>query len=173
VLRVSEASKHKPQAMIHVATIIAAHGIKGEVKIKSFTADPKAFATYGPLSSKDGRVFEIKAIRPQKDEFLCTLSNVTDRNAAEALRGVELYVARDRLPTLAEREFYLSDLQGKQAVADGKSLGRITGFQNFGAGELMELDGGTLVPISFIGAVTDVVSLNLPVGYLDDEKQDQ
>ena len=168
----SEASKHAPQAMVHVATIIAAHGIRGEVKVKSFTSDPKAFATYGPLSSKDGRTIEIKTIRPQKDEFLCTLSDVTDRNAAESLRGVELCVSRDKLPKLAGGEFYLSDLQGKQAVADGKPLGCVSGFQNFGAGELLELDGGMLIPVSFIGSVAEVVSLNLPDGYLDDEKQD-
>ena len=158
--------------LVHVATILAAHGIRGEVKVKSFTSDPKAFATYGPFLSKDGRMIEIKTIRPQKDEFLCTLSDVTDRNAAESLRGVELCVARDKLPKLAEGEFYLSDLQGKQAVADGKPLGCVSGFQNFGAGELLELDGGMLIPVSFIGSVAEVVSLNLPDGYLDDEKQD-
>ena len=166
----SEASKHAPQAMIHVATIVAAHGIKGEVKVKSFTALPKAFASYGPLVTKGGRSFEIKNFRPQKDEFLCVLNNVSDRNAAEALRGIELFVAREKLPTLNEGEIYLSDVQGKQAVADGKNLGRITGFQNFGAGELMELEGGMLVPVSCIAFVGDTVTLNLPEGYLDDEQ---
>ena len=155
--------------MIHVATIVAAHGIKGEVKVKSFTAMPKAFASYGSLVSKDGHSFEIKNVRPQKDDFLCVLNNVSDRNAAEALRGLELFVAREKLPTLNEGEIYLSDVQGKQAVAEGKSLGRITGFQNFGAGELMELEGGMLVPVSCIVSVADAVALNLPEGYLNEE----
>ena len=155
--------------MIHVATIVAAHGIKGEVKVKSLTSVPKAFASYGSLATKDGRNLEIKNIRPQKDEFLCVLNNVSDRNAAEALRGTELFVAREKLPRLNEGEIYLSDVQGKQAVVEGKTLGRIIGFQNFGAGELMELEGGMLLPVSCIVSVTDTVTLNLPEGYLNDE----
>ena len=161
---------HDATTLVHVATIVAAHGIKGEVKVKSFTADPKAFTSYGPLQNAEGLVFEISKVRPQKDEFLCTLRNVSDRNAAEALRGTELFVARDRLPAPAAGEIYLSDVQGKQAVAGDQKLGRITGFQNFGAGELMELEGGMLIPVSFIGSVADVVTLNLPDGYLEDEK---
>ena len=155
--------------LVHVATIVAAHGIKGEVKVKSFTDVPKAFASYGPLVAKDGRSFEIKNVRPQKDKFLCVLNNIADRNATEALCGTELFVAREKLPSLKEGEIYLSDVQGKQAWAEGKNLGRITGFQNFGAGELMELEGGMLVPVSCISSVTDTVTLNLPEGYLDVE----
>ena len=153
--------------LICVCVIVSAHGIKGEVKVKSFTSVPKAFASYGPLVAMDGRSFEIKNVRPQKDEFLCVLNNVSDRNVAEALRGTELFVAREKLPRLNEGEIYLSDVQGKQAVADGKTLGRITGFQNFGAGELMELEGGMLLPVSCIASVADTVTLNLPIGYLD------
>ena len=155
--------------MIHVATIVAAHGIKGEVKVKSYTAEPKGFAFYGPLSAPDGRKFEIKTVRPQKDDFLCTLNNITDRNAAEALRGTELFVAREKLPALKDAEFYLSDAQGKQAVVQGKDLGRVIGFQNFGAGELMELDNGMLIPIFYIATIDDTVTLNLPEGYLEAE----
>ena len=155
--------------MIHVATIVAAHGIKGEVKVKSFTAVPKTFASYGPLVAKDGRAFEIKNVRPQKDEFLCVLTNIVDRNAAEALRGTELFVAREKLPNLKDGEIYLSDVQGKQAVAEDKNLGRVIGFHNFGAGELMELEGGMLVPVSCIASVGYTVTLNLPEGYLNEE----
>jgi len=158
--------------LVHVATIVAAHGIKGEVKIKSFTSDPKAFSTYGPLQDAEGRVFEITKAKFGKDEFICTLKNVTDRNAAEALRGTELFIAREKLPALKEGEVYLSDVQGKQAVAGEHKLGRIVGFQNYGAGELMELEGGMLIPVSFIDSVADVVTLNLPDGYLEDEKQE-
>jgi 16S rRNA processing protein RimM len=156
--------------MIHVATIVAAHGIRGEVKVKSFTSDPKAFTSYGPLQNAGGQVFEISKVRPQKDEFLCTLRNILDRTAAEALRGTELFVARDKLPAPAAGEIYLSDVQGKEAVAGDQRLGRITGFQNFGAGELMELEGGMLIPVSFIDMVSDAVTLNLPDGYLEDGK---
>ena len=155
--------------LIYVATILGAHGIKGEVKVKSLTSVPKAFAGFGPLAARDGRLFEILKSKQAKDHFICVLSNVTDRNAAEALRGTELFVAREKLPDLKEGEVYLSDVQGKAAVADGKSLGCIVGFQNFGAGELMELDGGMLVPVSFISKVADDVVLNLPEGYLSEE----
>jgi 16S rRNA processing protein RimM len=156
--------------MVHVATILGAHGIKGEVKVKSLTSVPKAFAGFGPLAGRDGRMFEFLKSKQARDFFICVLSTVTDRNAAEALRGTELFVAREKLPALKEGEVYLSDVQGKAAVAEGKSLGRIIGFQNFGAGELMELEGGMLIPVSSIGSVAEVVTLNLPDGYLDDEE---
>jgi len=155
--------------MIHVATIIGAHGIKGEVKLRSFTSDPKAFATYGPLVSKDGGTFEINKFRAQINDFICVLMNIADRNAAEALRGTELFVAREKLPALKQGEIYLCDVQGKPAVVEGKDLGRIVGFQNFGAGELMELEGGMLIPVSSITSVSDMVTLNLPEGYLSEE----
>ena len=155
--------------LVHLATIIGAHGIKGEVKVKSFTSDPKAFGSYGPLTDKNGRVFEVKKLRAQINDFICVLTNITDRNAAEALRGTELFVAREKFPSLKQGEIYLSDLQGKQAVSDGKTLGSIIGFQNFGAGELLELEGGMLIPISFIATVGDTVTLNLPEGYLNEE----
>ena len=155
--------------MIHVATILGAHGIKGEVKVKSLTSVPKAFAGFGPLAARDGRMFDLLKLKQAKDHFICVLSNVTDRNAAEALRGTELFVAREKLPVLKDGEVYLSDVQGRDVVAEGKSLGRIIGFQNFGAGELMELDGGMLIPVSFIGTVAETVTLNLPEGYLSEE----
>ena len=155
--------------MIHVATIIGAHAIKGEVKLRSFTSDPKAFASYGPLISKDGVTFDVVKFRAQINDFICVLMNVSDRNAAEALRGTELFVARDKLPALKDGEIYLSDVQGKEAMAEGKNLGRIVGFQNFGAGELMELESGMLVPVSSIVSVFDIVTLNLPEGYLSEE----
>ncbi len=155
--------------LVHVATIVAAHGIKGEVKIKSLTAIPAAFSSYGPFTTADGRTLELLRAKQAKDDFICTLKNVVDRNQAESLRGTELFVAREKLPDLDQGEIYLSDIKGKKALADGKSLGRITGFHNFGAGELMELDGGLLVPVACIQAVAEAVILNLPQGYLDEE----
>ena len=142
------------------------------MKVKSLTAVSKAFAGYGPLLARDGRLFDFVKCKQAKDDFICTLMNVMDRNAAEVLRGTELFVAREKLPALNDGEIYLSDVQGKEVVAAGKVLGRIAGFQNFGAGELMELEGGMLIPVSFIDAVAEAVTLNLPEGYLDDEKPD-
>src|SRR6516162_8719377 len=76
----------------------AAHGVRGEIRLYSFTADPPAIAGYGPLQSEDGRVFEIEAMRPAKDHFVARISGVADRNAAEILKNVKLYVPRERLP---------------------------------------------------------------------------
>ena len=155
--------------MIPVCVIIGAHGIRGEVKVKSFTAIPSAFASYGPLTASDGHIFEIARSKPASGHFICTLKTVTDRNQAEALKGTELLVARDKLPKLQDGEFYLSDLKDKDLVAEGKSLGPIIGFENYGAGDLMELESGLLIPVSFIRAVNAAVSVELPDGYLDPE----
>jgi 16S rRNA processing protein RimM len=160
--------KTREQHMIPVGVILGAHGIRGEVKVKSFTTDPKAFSSYGPLTASDGRIFEIVKSKPAADHFICTLRSVTDRNQAEALKGIELSVAREKLPPLQEGEFYLSDLWDKNLVADGKSLGSVVGFQNYGAGDLMELQSGELIPVAFIRSVSDKVLVDLPGGYLDE-----
>ncbi len=153
---------------ILVGVIIGAHGIKGEVKIKSFTSDPKMFSAYGPLADKDGRVFDIIKVKFAKDDFICTLKNVIDRNQSEALRGLELFVAREKMPKLPDGEFYLHDLQGKPVEAGGQKIGLVSGFQNFGAGELLELETGVLVPLRFVVAVDDAVKVELPDRYLEE-----
>jgi 16S rRNA processing protein RimM len=157
-----------PRDFIPVGVILGAHGIRGDVKVKSFTADPSAFASYGPLSASDGRIFEITKSKPATDHFICTLKNVTDRNQSEALKGTELLVAREKFPKLPGGEFYLSDLNGRELEADGKSLGQIVGFQNYGAGDLMELQSGELIPVRFISSVAEKVLVDLPEGYLDE-----
>jgi 16S rRNA processing protein RimM len=126
---------------ICVARIGAAHGLKGEVKLKSFTADPAAVADYGPLESEDGALrFEIEALRPAKDHLVARLSGVRDRDAAERLANVRLYVARERLPPPAPEEFYHADLIGLRAESrDGAVLATIVGIHDFGAGDLLEL----------------------------------
>ena len=159
-----------PRERVLVGVIIGAHGIKGEVKIKSFTADPKAFSSYGPLHSSDGRIFEITKAKFAKDDFICTLKNVTDRNQSEALRGTELFVSREKMPKLPVGEFYLHDLEGKPVLSAGQVIGMVSGFQNFGAGELLELQSGVLIPLGFVVKVDDAVSVDLPDGYLDEAK---
>jgi len=126
---------------ICVARIGAAHGIKGEVKLWSFTADPAAVADYGPLESLDGTLrFEIEALRPAKDHLVVRLSGVRDRDAAGRLTNVDLYVPRDRLPAPADEEFYHADLIGLRAEdRDGTALATIVGIHDFGAGDLLEL----------------------------------
>jgi 16S rRNA processing protein RimM len=119
----------------------AAHGVRGEVRLRSFTADPAAIASYGPLESEDGRVFEIETMRPAKDHFVATFSGVADRDAAERLVNIKLYVPRERLPVPDEPdEFYHADLVGL-AVVDrtGLKRGTVVGIHNFGAGDLIEI----------------------------------
>jgi 16S rRNA processing protein RimM len=135
---------------ICVAQIGAAHGIRGEVRLRSFTEDPMAITSYGPLESEDGtRRFEIEALRPSKDHFVARLAGVQDRNAAEMLTNLRLYVPREKLPPAAEGEFYHADLVGLAAVTpDGASLGTVTAVHNFGAGDVIEIkpeNGETLL----------------------------
>jgi 16S rRNA processing protein RimM len=136
---------------ICVARIGAAHGIKGEVRLWSFTADPAAVADYGPLESEDGtQRFEIEAMRPAKDHLVARLSGVRDRDAAERLVNTRLYVARERLPAPEPEEFYHADLIGLRVEGrDGAALATIVGIHDFGAGDLLELrplgGGGTVL----------------------------
>jgi 16S rRNA processing protein RimM len=127
---------------IRVARIGAAHGIRGEVKLWSFTEDPLAVANYGPLETEDGaRRFEIETARPAKDFLVARIAVIGDRDAAEKLRNTDLFVPRDRLPPIEEDDtFYHADLVGLAAVnEDGSALGTITAIHNFGAGDLIEI----------------------------------
>src|SRR5580765_6806560 len=100
-----------------MAAVIGAHGLKGEVKVKTFTKTPGALARYKRLHAKDGRVFTIAQLRPGKaDEAVATFAEVVDRNTAESLKGLELFVARDVLPAPDENEFYHADLIGLTAM---------------------------------------------------------
>jgi len=137
-------------ARVLIAQIGAAHGVRGEVRLKPFTADPLGVAAYGPLESEDGKHrLEIEAVRPAKDMLVARLKGVTDRNAAEALKNMRLYVARERLPKPADDEFYHADLVGLAAVsAQGEPIGTVKAVHNFGAGDLLEIepaDGATMM----------------------------
>ncbi len=132
---------------ILLGRIIGPHGVKGEVKIKSFTADPLDVAAYGAVAAPDGRRFKLLRTRLQGDVVIAAIKGIADRNTAETLKGVELSVARDDLPETEEGEFYQADLIGL-AVYDegGDKVGEVAGFQHFGAGELLEIaraSGGT------------------------------
>jgi 16S rRNA processing protein RimM len=138
-----------------VARIGAPHGVRGEVKLWSFTQEPEAVAGYGALETADGgRRFEIEALRAAKDHFVARLAGVADRDAAEALRNVELFVPRDRLPAIEEPDtFYCADLVGLSAVTkDGAAVGTVTAVHNFGAGDIVEIApdaGGSPLMLSF------------------------
>jgi len=130
-----------PEQRICVARLGAPHGVRGEVKLWSFTAAPAAVADYGPFATADGRTIEIEALRPARDFFVARLKGVADRNAAEALRNVELFVPRARLPAPQDgEEFYHADLIGLAVVdLSGAALGTVLALHNFGAGDIVEV----------------------------------
>jgi len=148
---------------ICVARIGAAHGVRGEVKLWTFTEDPLAVKRYGPLASKDGaRQFEVTDARAAKGHLIATLKGVASRDEAERLNGVELYIARERLPATAADEYYHADLIGLAAVnGAGDPLGRVIAIHNFGAGDIIEIapTHGTTLLLSFTNAVVPSVDL--------------
>jgi len=153
----------KPQNPVQMAVIGAAHGIKGEVRVKTFTGDPAALGGYGLLYAKDGRSFEVADIRPQGEVVVVRFKGVADRNAAEALNGIELFVDRAALPAdLDEGEFYHADLVGLSVKDDaGAVIGKVTAVQNYGGGDILEiaLGGSGEVLIPFTSAAVPEVSV--------------
>jgi 16S rRNA processing protein RimM len=150
-------------APICVARIGAPHGVRGAVKLWTFTEDPLAVRHYGPLVTKDGvRQFEVTHVREAKGHLVATLKGVVTREEAERLNGVELYVAREKLPDITADEYYHADLIGLAAVnAAGESLGRVIAIHNFGAGDIIEVappNGATML-LPFTHAVVPTVDL--------------
>jgi len=155
-------------ARICIARIGAAHGVRGAVKLWTFTEDPLAVKTYGPLSTKDGsRSFEVASAREAKGHLVAMLKGVASREDAERLNGIELYIARDKLPATDENEYYHADLIGLAAVtAANEPLGRVVAIHNFGAGDIIEIappHGATLL-LPFTNAV--VPSVDLAAGHV-------
>jgi 16S rRNA processing protein RimM len=150
-------------AQICVARIGAPHGVRGEVKLWTFTEDPFAVERYGPLRTRDGaRQFEVMQAREAKGHLVAMLKGVATREDAERLNGVELYVAREKLPATAEDEYYHIDLIGLAAVtAADEPLGRVVAIHDFGAGDIIEIappHGATLL-LPFTNAVVPSVDL--------------
>ena len=146
-----------------VARIGAAHGVRGAVKLWTFTEDPFAVTRYGPLSTKDGaRAFEVAHAREGKGHLVATLNGVTTRNEAERLNGIELYVAREKLPATDDNEYYHADLIGLAAVTPtDQPLGEIVAIHNFGAGDIIEIapaSGATLL-LPFTNAVVPTIDV--------------
>ena len=150
---------------IVVGRIGAAHGIKGEVRVKSFTAAPMDLAAYSPLEAADGRRFTVTAARPvgaSPDMLVVRFQGVGDRSAAEALNGLDLSVPRDRLPEPEADEFYHADLIGLAAVTPGGApLGTIVAVPNYGAGDLLEIapPKGPTMLVPFTRAVVPEIDL--------------
>ncbi|HXL12431.1 MAG TPA: ribosome maturation factor RimM [Bradyrhizobium sp.] len=150
-------------APICVARIGAPHGVRGAVKLWTFTEDPLAVKRYGPLLTKDGaRQFEVTHAREAKGHLVATFKGIATREAAEKLNGIELYIARDKLPAPGEGEYYHADLIGLAAVTQANEpLGRVVAIHNFGAGDIIEIappHGATML-LPFTNAVVPTVDL--------------
>ncbi|MCF8531704.1 MAG: ribosome maturation factor RimM [Reyranella sp.] len=128
-----------------LGVVAAPHGVRGLVRIRSYTEDPMAVAQYGPLSDETGRkLYRVEALSTVKDAVLARIEGVADRTAAEALRGLRLYVERSALPATDEREWYEADIVGLAAIGrDGRDWGKVVAFHDFGAGRTMEVSGGS------------------------------
>ena len=131
-----------PKDLVCVAVVATAHGVRGALKLRCFTEQPQNVAIYGPVFDKAGReLFRLRVIGAAKEGVIATASGIVDRDQAERLRGVELYVPRERLPATGEDEFYLEDLIVLDAVhRAGKACGRVASVANYGAGDVLEID---------------------------------
>jgi 16S rRNA processing protein RimM len=164
--------------LVKVGVITGAHGIKGEVKLRSFTSNPDQIANYGPLTTTGGETVEIETLRVQRDGFIARLAGVFNRNAAEALKGQDVFVTRALLPQAQDDEVYVHYLIGMKAkLADGDTLGHVIRLANFGAGDLLEIgrtenEETVFVPFaeSYVRKIDRGrrrILLDLPEGYLD------
>ena len=140
---VDDANGNRDTTRICVGAVAGAHGVKGDVRIKTFTENPMDIAAYGALLDETGQnTFEILNTYPDKMGARVRFRNVTSRSQAEALRGTRLYVERDHLPELDEEDFYHTDLIGLTAVTvQGEKLGMVKAVHNFGSADLLEIEG--------------------------------
>ena len=141
---------------ILVGKIVAPQGIRGEVRVQTYTQTPTDLKTLKLYSDKlsDNSFHFVRQLNPQSTLIIAKIDGVNDRNAAELLRGVELFINRSDLPELKEGEYYQADLIGMRVIRGGIELGVVDNIQNFGAGDIIELDNGDMV--SFVGATVDM-----------------
>lgn len=162
-MAMTERERPRPQAMVCVGAVTGARGLKGDVRIKSFTADPGDVAAYGPVTDETGeRSFGIRVTGRSKDQLIARIDGIEDRDAAEALKGTELYVPRSALPETEAGTYYHADLVGLGVeTGGGRALGRIKAVHNFGAGDVIEVvaDEGRGVMVPFNDRVVTAVDL--------------
>ena len=144
---------------ICVGAIAGAFGIKGELRVKSFCADPEAIGDYGPLWSEDGsRQFSLALDRPIKNGFAVTIEGVTTKEDGDALRGVRLFADRTALPNLPDDEYYHADLIGLEVLdTGGRILGHVSAVHNHGAGDVLEVQGPGLKNNALLPFTLDAV----------------
>jgi 16S rRNA processing protein RimM len=153
----------RPDRLVLVGIFGAPQGVRGEIRVKSFTGDPKAISAYGALTdARCARVFAFERPRALKDDMLVVkVEGVETREAAASLTGVEIFARRDRLPPPGEGEYYYADLVGLDAVcATGERLGRVAQVSNYGAGDILEIapeGGGETLLMPFTRAVAPTI----------------
>ncbi|MBM3467929.1 MAG: 16S rRNA processing protein RimM [Alphaproteobacteria bacterium] len=149
--------------MILLAVIGAAHGIQGAVKVKTFSHHPENIFSYGVLQDEKGKHYTLKLVRPQSaDCLIVKIEGINSRTEAEGLRGTKLYVDRSQLPALGEEEFYESDLIGLVVKdLEGKEIGHIKAFGDFGAGSFLEIIDmkGRLLTLPFTQEAVPIISM--------------
>ena len=148
--------------LIFVGKIVAPQGIRGDVRVQTFSENPMDFKQFKVQSSKF-KESDFKFVRmvPNSSVVIAHIAGIDDRNAAETLRGTELFISRDSLPPVQDDEYYQADLIGFAVIRDGNKIGTVAGFQNFGAGDIIELNNGDYV--LFIGAVVDMKQKTITV----------
>ena len=163
-----------------VGVVVGAQGLGGVLRVKSFTHIPADMAAYGPVEDEAGRKLALIVTGEAKGVLLARIEGVRDRNQAEALKGARFFVSRDALPAPDENEFYAADLVGLMAEReDGTTLGRVKAVHDFGAGELIELEGpGATLMLPFTQVVVPIVDLKgrrivvVPPEVTGDERED-
>jgi 16S rRNA processing protein RimM len=163
-----------------VGIVTGPHGVGGAVRVKSFTERPEDIARYGPLADAAGRRLALRLVGAGKGVLIGRLDGVEDRDRAEALRGLRLYLPRSALPPAAAEEFYHADLIGLAAVlGDGTVLGRVRAVHDFGAGDMLEIERPAAPPamVPFSRAIVPLIDLDAgrlvidpPPGLLDDAR---
>ena len=150
------------QDKILVGKIVAPQGIRGDVRVQTFSESPMDFQKFKVISKKfKDDDFKFIRVVPNSSVIIAHIAGIDDRTTAETLRGTELFIDRDTLPKLKSGEYYQTDLIGFSVVRNGKPIGVVDGFQNFGAGDIIELDNGEYV--SFIGADVDIINKKINV----------
>jgi len=159
------AAAGRPADLVLMGRFGAPHGVRGEIRLQSFTEEPLAIASYGPLSDKSrARRFVLENARAQgRDMLVVSVEGVTGREAAQRLTGTELYLPRESLPAPEEDEFYLADLIGLGVEDEaGAALGQVIALRNFGAGDILEVlpkDGGESQFYPFTKALAPIVDV--------------
>ena len=155
--------------LILVGQVAGGFGVKGEVRVTAYTADPMALLAYGPLLRADGSVgLTLTSARPEKSGVVGRAKEIATKEQADAMRGLKLHILRDRLPEPDEDEFYLTDLVGLEARApDGGVLGTVKSVQNFGADDMLEIAPAAGGPTWYLPFTKDAVpDLHIADGWL-------